>query len=69
MSIYSKKFLPLKTPLPRSKTQSLTKVTFFLGHPVDSQIFFDALCICAVSPWLNIENWPEIFYSVVKNHI
>ena len=27
--------LPLKTPLPRSKTQNLTKDSFFLGHPVE----------------------------------
>ena len=27
-------FLPLKTPLPKSETQNLTKSQFFLGHPV-----------------------------------
>ena len=46
--------LPLKTPLPRSKTQNLTKVTFFLDHPVDlhhphqTQIFhqvMNSICI------------------------
>ena len=32
---FSGEKLPLKTPLPRSKTQNLTKSQFFLGHPVE----------------------------------
>ena len=35
---FSGKKLPLKTPIPSSKTQNLTKAPFFLGHPVDSKL-------------------------------
>ena len=35
---FSGEKLPLKTPIPMSKTQNLTKWTFFLGHPVVSFI-------------------------------
>ena len=31
----SHKKLPQKTPVPKSKSQNWTKVTFFLGHPVE----------------------------------
>ena len=36
---FSHKKLPQKTHIPKSNTQNWTKVTFFLGHPVEITIY------------------------------